>query len=431
MPPKNSNIVTLDDVRKRQYDDGDATNAATAAAAASLPAEYPKTNNGYDIQDYCKPIGEGHIPNKIPLYEIPNLAQSNACRNMLNRVHDEFLPIIRRRGYSVTSISELCCCGDGLDFVRRGKCRKMNNNVWGYNQTTTLRRGGTVKTSHTIHLRLRQPNSNNHQHEFFSYQDVAGTMAHELSHCVHQNHNQAFYKLTEEILEEHAVLQAQKFSGGNNYPVAAAAAAATTTTTTHTEAIPNITTNGQRLGGNSAPNKSRLLDGNRLGGRPRHCRNHRELAARAAEARKHQMEQIRRMIERSKEPCVIEIFDNDDDDDDDDDEKVCAVPKTNSNQVVEIIDNDSPVTTKNKVVNIVDNEVVEIVAPTVPDRKRARISQRKNHQIRDGERKQAQPQTPSVIDLTSIDSPKSWSCGLCTYQNRPTTSMCEMCHGPR
>jgi len=418
MPPKNSNIVTLGDVRKRQYDDGDATNAATpaAAAAASLPAEYPKTSNNFDHQDYCKPIGEGHVPNKIPLYEIPNLAQSNVCRSMLNRIHDEFLPIIRRRGYPVTSISELCCCGDGLDSVRQGKCRKMNNNVWGYNQTTTMRRGGTVKTSHTIHLRLRQPR--NHQHQFFSYEDVAGTMAHELSHCVHQNHSQAFYKLMEEILEEHAVLQAQKLSGGNHYPTSTAS-----TTTT----FPPNTTNGHRLGGNNTQNKSRLLDGNRLGGRARKSRNHRELAARAAEARKKQMEQIRRMIERSKEPCVIEIFDDDEND---------TVAKTNNNQVVEIIDNDTPVQTKNEVVEIVDNDVVEILEPTttIPNRKRGRKSQQQNNQRHDGERKQAaqpQLQNSSVVDLTSIHAPKRWSCGLCTYQNQPTASVCEMCRGPR
>ena len=42
-----------------------------------------------------------------------------------------------------------------------------------------------------------------------SYEDVAGTMAHELAHCVHGPHNASFYKLMDEILDQHAVLMAR------------------------------------------------------------------------------------------------------------------------------------------------------------------------------------------------------------------------------
>jgi len=231
-------------------------------------------------------------------------------------------------------------------------------------------------------------------------------MAHELSHCVHQNHGKAFYALMEEILDEHAMLQAQKFSS---------------TPSDRSSTLPTTTTigSGHRLGGGDG-GTSRLLEGNKLGGQQQNAQSQRELAARAAESRKRQLHQIRRMIERSKEPCVIEIFDDDDDDDDD----------AHTNEMVEIVDK-----IDNNVVEImnvdaaqIDNDVVEIIEPTtrkVPNRKRVRESQKSGNQ-----NQMKPPQKAStVIDLTM--SMNAWLCGLCTYQNRASASLCEMCRGPR
>jgi hypothetical protein len=49
-----------------------------------------------------------------------------------------------RRNYSVLSISEMCCCGDGLDYeptAANGK-RRMSHNILGYNMTNFSSGGG-------------------------------------------------------------------------------------------------------------------------------------------------------------------------------------------------------------------------------------------------------------------------------------------------
>jgi hypothetical protein len=107
---------------------------------------------------YCQPAKPGVVTGgdcSIPkLCHIPNLPHSDVCEATLKRIQQEFGPIVKLRGYRVLSVSEMCCCGDGLDHAgsRRRKLRKQSANVWGYNMT----RFGRPKT-HTIHLRLRDP----------------------------------------------------------------------------------------------------------------------------------------------------------------------------------------------------------------------------------------------------------------------------------
>jgi hypothetical protein len=151
------------------------------------------------------------LPFPFRVCVIPTLSDaSKKAKELLHRVVQEFLPIITRRQYNILSISEMCCCNDGLDFdendddkdKRRKRKRKlMGSNVWGYNQITTTR---SRFKSHTIHIRLRKPN--NHQ-QFLSYEDVAGTLAHELAHCERAPHDAPFYKVMDSILEEHAQQQ--------------------------------------------------------------------------------------------------------------------------------------------------------------------------------------------------------------------------------
>ena len=144
----------------------------------------------------------GKVP-RMKVKHIPTLCDADACLRLLTRIHNEFYPIIERRGYRVVSVSEMCCCGDGLDHEkgRKRKLKIMGSNVLGYNCTRSAR-----SKTHTIHLRLRD--SNNHN-RLFSYEEVAGTMAHEMAHCEHGPHNAAFYKLMDEILEQHAVYMAK------------------------------------------------------------------------------------------------------------------------------------------------------------------------------------------------------------------------------
>ena len=129
-----------------------------------------------------------------PLGDLPDADRAKA---ILERLKREFLPIAKARGYTVTSLSEMCCCGDaGRRGNGRGRGgRLMSNNVWGYNQTSGRR--GTCRIS----IRLRQPSDHG---ALIPYENAAGTMAHELAHCVHGNHSAAFYKLMDEIAEQHA-----------------------------------------------------------------------------------------------------------------------------------------------------------------------------------------------------------------------------------
>lgn len=320
MAPQNRRIVTVNDLGQEQQadygdgipmDDGTYQSNTRNSWAASQSSFGSQTNSSASSLPYCQPVASKSTnshPNLIPLYHMTNLPMANACQQTLQRVWKEFEPIIRRRSYNVKSISELCCCGDGLEAVHGKKLRKQSNNVWGYNQTTFFSRGrrrpnaaaaavSPRGTSHTIHLRLRSPQ--HHTTRLLSWEDVAGTMAHELSHCVHQNHSKAFYRLMEEILEEHATLQVEAM-GGLVYGHAPS---------NPSSGIPPPASKGHRLGGNPT-GKSRLLgpealggsDGRLLGGNMAAAqltpRRRREMMACAAERRQLQMARLRRMIEK-------------------------------------------------------------------------------------------------------------------------------------
>ena len=199
MAPQNR-IWTLNDVTNNRESNNEEPSIRSSQAPKSS-GDASTTRNNPLAAPYCQPAssnGGTGTPSTIPLYQIPNMAMDDVCADTLSRIFEEFYPIIKRRGYNVLSISELCCCGDGLDHApgRRRKLRKQSANVWGYN--TTMFGGGRSRKSHTIHLRLRQPR--NHM-RLLPWEDVAGTMAHELSHCIHGNHGPAFEKLMEEILD--------------------------------------------------------------------------------------------------------------------------------------------------------------------------------------------------------------------------------------
>jgi len=141
---------------------------------------------------------------------IPNLTESNEAESILKRIQNEFSEITFRRGYKITLLSELCCCDDGKHHHpnKKGKFRKMANNVLGYNLNRR-----------EIHLRLRNP----HTHTFFPYEDIARTMCHELAHCEISPHNDEFFKLMDVIEQQHAeylvkgvILDAQGFPVGSD-----------------------------------------------------------------------------------------------------------------------------------------------------------------------------------------------------------------------
>ena len=146
---------------------------------------------------------------------VPHLPNSEHTSFLLKRLAKEFAPIIQRRNYSVLWVSEMCCCSDGVKVgqqqgdehqsVKRIKVQTASGSedlCGGYNRTWRLGKDQN-QTMHSIHIRLRD--RINH-YKFKNYHQISTTMAHELAHCVHQNHSPAFYKLMEEIKQEHQAL---------------------------------------------------------------------------------------------------------------------------------------------------------------------------------------------------------------------------------
>ncbi len=107
---------------------------------------------------------------KITIQHIPSLPDEKIAAGILRRIHSKFSTIIEKRGWNVTSITEMCCCGDELDCLRKRKIKVMPSNVLGYNHISTSQRGKV----HDIHLRLRHPRTN----ALLDYKSIAGTMCH-------------------------------------------------------------------------------------------------------------------------------------------------------------------------------------------------------------------------------------------------------------
>ena len=127
--------------------------------------------NNTEFDDDSAIVNSG---SNIAVKHIEGLPNDKAAAAILRRIHSEFHTIIERRGWNVTSITEMCCCGDGIGCLkkRKTKTKVMPNNVLGYNRTSTSHRGKI----HDIHLRLRHPGS----HDIVDYESIAATMCHEL-----------------------------------------------------------------------------------------------------------------------------------------------------------------------------------------------------------------------------------------------------------
>ena len=157
---------------------------------------------------------------------IPNLPSSEYAQSLLQRIQKEFTLIVQKRGYNVSSVTEMCCCDDGFNYLgnnnentstssnynnnnskktnkrKRKKIKNMPNNILGYNLTHGYRNSSSSSSSqHRIHLRLRQPKSSHSQ--FYEYEEIAGTMCHELAHCVVGKHNAKFYKVMDDIMVQY------------------------------------------------------------------------------------------------------------------------------------------------------------------------------------------------------------------------------------
>jgi hypothetical protein len=303
------------------------------------------------------------------------------------------------------------------------------------------------------------------------WEDIAGTMAHEMSHCIHHNHGKEFFLLMEEILEQHAVLQANSLGSSRSIftPVNAHVVQRDIGNNSNTAGMDPTTGgfptgSGQKLGG-SQQGKSRLLDGGgvKLGGQKLGGESHRSLreaVARAAEARRRQLDQVRRMMERTKEPCIIEIPD---DDDYDYDELVEAAGSTDRDKAtVKTEHHDKPqqatsMTARKQFeahVNQKQSKPGEKPHSGVPisqDRKRP-AAVTKVPTLTKKPAKDAHPRpkpskisaasdiidltddnlpTPSTTGTATGEKPREWNCGSCTFINKSMALACEMCSAER
>ena len=346
----------------------------------------------------------------LSCFHIPTLPNSDSAKSMLQRVVREFTPIVHRRGYHVTFVSEMCCCGDGLDFSthkRRRRGRRMGSNVWGYNQTSF---GGGRSKHHEIHLRLRRAASHGNLHD---YEDVAGTLAHELAHCEHGPHNEHFYKLMDEILEEHATLMASSM--------------------THQDSsVPAFGGTGQALGGRvvsrrGVPSNSRLLlPGKCVGGDKSFTQymTPREAAVAAAEARRRQQQ----MRLRGNNCCVVELLDSDEEEEGT--TKQAAIQRKKKSRGA----NTGVVPARDVCGLVAKNQSSKTTENEGASRRAAK--ERHSRAVA------ASPLPATCIDLTIDDGDRDivtsstaprqpvsllWSCRRCTFRNSGNTLTCEMC----
>ena len=159
---------------------------------------------------------QGKSPKQIAFLHLKGESNSIKARKILERIEQEFVPIIQRRGYKVQMVAEFTDERDiGLETLRKTKKDFQidldeDESLLGYNgvlQISTNINGVEIIQSApcVIGLRLRNLDGYaNEKFQFYSYSEICKVMCHELAHCVHQNHGKAFFKLMSDLEREHA-----------------------------------------------------------------------------------------------------------------------------------------------------------------------------------------------------------------------------------
>ncbi len=387
-------------------------------------------------------------PSSFRIQHIPGLTSSDYAASILKRIQNEFHSIVQKRGYKVTSVTEMSCNEDGYDYLTTGsgkkrgrKTRKMPKNVLGYN---------LCSTTHRIHLRLRHPDS---ESSFFPYEDIAGTMCHELAHCEVQAHNAKFFKLMDEIMQQYEVFLVRGLvvdksgfpmgsseaytlgsgSGMNRNHQAAAAKAAL-------ERRKKLGFGGSYvLGGGLSyiqDVKRKENDQRRNGFNMYGTRNTssslsstkskilssltylppREAARIAAEKR---VEERRRNDSMFCLPCdeIIEILNGSSDEEEDDDANAIIAINTNHNTI-------KRAQVEKRKTRSGNEGIVENIQPNVIDL----LDDDDDDDDDDDHNSDQNGNSSSAQDSKNVQSTnQSWNCSKCTYTNSSTMQSCGMC----
>ena len=362
----------------------------------------------YDANGNFADGGSGNIT----VQHIPSLPDDKIAAGILRRIHSEFGTIIEKRGWNVTSISEMCCCGDGLDCPRKRKIKVMPSNVLGYNRISTSQRGKI----HDIHLRLRHPRT----HALLDYESIAGTMCHELAHCVHGSHDAKFYEAMNEIEEQYVgylakgvVLGKDGFPlGSGGIPLGSGGGGRERHEASLNGKISQAA-NSRRKMGQKGLTRGCVLGGEKRKGPPR------EAAGIAAE---------RRFLDSQYcLPCneIIELLGEDDDYDDN--EVAVVEGSTKTAQINTDGRSDTKMTAN-------DDGVIDL---TLDD---SFTTMSRGATLKSPFKRKSQSKQIAHLDMAQSNTSKRdaaprdlemWNCCQCTLINPPTVLVCIACHSER
>ena len=121
------------------------------------------------------------------------LPESDVALRLLEQVQRNAEAVLRARGWCVLELVELCCCKVAPE--------QKPGSVAGW-----CIPAGDAKTATRIALRLRAPKGQGHR--IMPFEEVFGTMLHELTHIIHLKHTAAFYELMDELSKQWEQLQA-------------------------------------------------------------------------------------------------------------------------------------------------------------------------------------------------------------------------------
>ena len=390
------------------------------------------------------------------IQHIPTPPDEDHAASLLRRIQSEFTLIVEKRGYILTSVTEMCCCEDGLDHMnmnpgsgsgnngnaatttkKRGrKTRRMPNNVLGYNLSHGTRNGNSV---HRIHLRLRHPT----KHTFYPYEDIAGTMCHELAHCERGPHDAKFYKLMDEIMEQYAVFMVKGLvvdtSGfpmdSSNARVLGGAQGGNGNTRSHAEKAAQNRQRQQRMGGTFVLGGG---GGNMSGAKSASSLAHLPPAEAARRAAERRIEERQRNDSNFCLPCrdIIEILDGSSSDEEEDEEKVGVQDVDGKKQKsFKAPQNMKPKKIKTRSIILIDGDSSpddddspqKHPASSMPKKRPARKNQAssKPDNVSSLIKTEQEDQT-EASDSSDIEC-SSWTCSKCTYNNKPISLTCDIC----